>query len=151
MGRFELGTDGPTAILVGVDGSATSMRAAAYAVGQARRQRARLIGVYVRPRVPSLLALTAASAEGIAAAYAAVQSVEDTLRSTMEREPPRHAVEAIFWVRTGDPYTELTKAADESNADAVIIGASARPGHRWAGSLTVRLVRAGRWPVTVVP
>jgi len=24
-------------------------------------------------------------------------------------------------------------------------------GHRWIGSLAVRLVKAGRWPVTVVP
>ena len=35
--------------------------------------------------------------------------------------------------------------------DAVIVGASAQSGHRFVGSLAVRLVRAGRWPVTVVP
>ena len=44
---FELGTDGPSAIVVGVDGSATSLRAGAYAAGLARRQRARLVAVYV--------------------------------------------------------------------------------------------------------
>jgi hypothetical protein len=26
-----------------------------------------------------------------------------------------------------------------------------KAGHRWIGSLAVRLVKAGRWPVTVVP
>jgi hypothetical protein len=31
------------------------------------------------------------------------------------------------------------------------VGASRRFGHRFVGSLTVRLVKAGRWPVTVVP
>ena len=50
-GTFELGTDGPTAILAGIDGSTTSLRAGAYAAGLARRQRARLVAVYVEPVV----------------------------------------------------------------------------------------------------
>ena len=35
--------------------------------------------------------------------------------------------------------------------DAIVVGASLRVGHRLLGSLAVRLVRAGKWPVTVVP
>src|SRR6266567_6625916 len=50
--EFEFGTDGPSLILVGVDGSRTSLRAAAYAGGLARRQRCRLLAVYVG-RVPA--------------------------------------------------------------------------------------------------
>ena len=46
-GAFELGTDGPKVILVGLDDSVTSMRAGAYAAGLARRQGARLVCVYV--------------------------------------------------------------------------------------------------------
>ncbi len=44
---FEAGTDGSSAIVVGIDGSTTSLRASAYAAGLARRQRARLVAVYV--------------------------------------------------------------------------------------------------------
>ena len=44
---FELGTDGPKVILVGIDDSVTSLRAGAYAAGLARRQGARLVCVYV--------------------------------------------------------------------------------------------------------
>jgi nucleotide-binding universal stress UspA family protein len=51
----------------------------------------------------------------------------------------------------GDPWTELTRAAKERRADAVIVGASEHAGHRIVGSLATRLVRAGKWPVTVVP
>ena len=47
-GEFELGTDGPTVILVGVDESVTASRAGAYAAGLARRQGARVVAVYVQ-------------------------------------------------------------------------------------------------------
>jgi nucleotide-binding universal stress UspA family protein len=51
----------------------------------------------------------------------------------------------------GDPYTEIVRLADERRVDAVVVGASAKAGHRIVGSLAGRLVRAGKWPVTVVP
>ncbi len=54
-------------------------------------------------------------------------------------------------VARGDPYTELRRVADDVRADAVVVGASTQAGHRFIGSLAVRLVKAGRWPVTVVP
>jgi hypothetical protein len=33
----------------------------------------------------------------------------------------------------------------------VVVGASEHAGHRIVGSLATRMVRAGKWPVTVVP
>src|SRR3954451_21850348 len=44
---FERGTDGPRVIVAAVDASTTSMRAAAYAAGLARRQSAELVVVFV--------------------------------------------------------------------------------------------------------
>ncbi len=55
-----------------------------------------------------------------------------------------------FHTFRGDPYNGLVQAADELKADAVVVGASEQAGHRIIGS-AVRLVKAGRWPVTVVP
>lgn len=48
----------------------------------------------------------------------------------------------------GDPYHELLRVVEEIRADAVV-GASAKAGHSWVGSLAVRLVRsaAGRSPL----
>ena len=64
---------------------------------------------------------------------------------------PKSLHPITFIATEGDPYTELRRIADEIRADAVVVGASAKAGHRLIGSLAVRLVRAGRWPVTVVP
>ncbi|MEK8107626.1 universal stress protein [Micromonospora sp. M12] len=54
-------------------------------------------------------------------------------------------------VRRGDAYAELRAAADECQADMVVVGTSEQAGHRLVGSVATRLVRAGRWPVVVVP
>ena len=69
----------------------------------------------------------------------------------METESVRIGLEARFRAERGDAYTELVRIADDERADLVVVGASARAGHRLVGSIAVRLVRAGRWPVTVVP
>lgn len=153
MGKgFEMGNDGPSAILVGVDGSPTSLHAAAYAAGLARRQRARLIVVYVRQAVPAMVALSPSSgAQGLVAAYEIQDGIEAELRAAILEEVPCGSVDARLVVRVGDPYTQLAAVAREVRADALVVGASTRAGHRIAGSLAVRLVRAGHWPVTVVP
>jgi nucleotide-binding universal stress UspA family protein len=148
---FELGTDGPRVILVGVDDSVTSLRAAAYAVGLARRQRARLVAVYVEQLSAMYGAGAGAGAGAIAAQDQALQETAEDLRRRAEEYATMVGLELTFVIARGDPYTELRRVADQIRADAVVVGASAKAGHRWVGSLAVRLVKAGRWPVTVVP
>jgi nucleotide-binding universal stress UspA family protein len=147
---FELGTDGPKVILVGVDDSITSLRAGSYAAGLARRQGARLVCVYVE----QLSAMYGAAAAGAGAMAAQEEAVAETA-ADMRRRALEYAavlgVEITFMTAVGDPFNELRRIADEVRADAVVVGASAKAGHRFIGSLAVRLVKAGRWPVTVVP
>jgi nucleotide-binding universal stress UspA family protein len=147
---FELGTDGPTAILVGIDDTVTASRAAAYAAGLARRQGARLIAVFVVSNV-TIGAASAAGTSVVVAESEAHEEIAADLRARVERSSSELGVEASFIVAYGDAYHEIKRVADETHADAIVVGASAKAGHRLVGSLAVRLVRAGKWPVTVVP
>jgi nucleotide-binding universal stress UspA family protein len=149
-GAFELGTDGPAVILVGVDDSTTSIRAGWYAAGLARRQRARIVAVFVSP-----LASFGAAGGGGAALSVAKDEAFRAMAGEMEQRAQTMAAELgisiTFRAARGDPFTEICRVADEVRADAIVVGASAHAGHRFIGSLAVRLVRAGKWPVTVVP
>jgi nucleotide-binding universal stress UspA family protein len=60
-------------------------------------------------------------------------------------------VDGEIVTRRGDPFGQLSQVATWMRADAVIVGRSRSPLHRIAGSVAHRLVRCGRWPVTVVP
>ena len=76
--------DGPAVLLVGVDGSDTSMRAGAYAAGMARRQHARLICLYVRP-FSAMAGIGAGVAISMNEAY---DEVAEELREALRRRPP---------------------------------------------------------------
>ncbi|MCX4419551.1 MULTISPECIES: universal stress protein [Streptomyces] len=146
--QFERGTDGPKVIVVGVDGSDSSLRAAAYAAGLARRQHALLALVYVQP------VMAAGAALGAPVAETTDRIAEDLIaqiREATEKVKDIFAVRWEFHTFRGDPYNGLVTAADELKADAVVVGASEQAGHRIIGSVAIRMVKAGRWPVTVVP
>ncbi|MFD4576963.1 universal stress protein [Streptomyces sp. NPDC058417] len=145
---FERGTDGPKVILVGVDGSDSSMRAAAYAAGLARRQHALLAVVYVQPPISGGAVLGAPIAETTGEI---ADDLQAQIRESAEQLRGTFDVRWEFHTFRGDPYGGLAQAADRLKADAVVVGASEQAGHRIVGSVAVRLVKAGKWPVTVVP
>jgi nucleotide-binding universal stress UspA family protein len=81
----------------------------------------------------------------------AFNETSDDLRRRFEQAAQERGISITFVATRGDPFSELRRVADEIRADEVVVGASAKAGHRLVGSLAVRLVRAGKWPVTVVP
>ncbi len=134
--------------MVGVDGTDTSMRAAAFAAGLARRQGARLVAVFVA--APS--AWVPIGAPGLAYAQAEnAETLADELREQVHLGAQDLGICASFQYLRGDPYRELSRTADEIQADLVVIGASTGLCHRLLRSTGSRLVRARRWPVVVVP
>jgi nucleotide-binding universal stress UspA family protein len=145
--QFELGNDGPKVLVVGVDGSTTSLRAGSYAAGLARRQGAHLVVVYVSRRG----GMAGMAPGGVALMQQAEDEHVEELRGLLEERAAELGLSVTFRVESGDPYSQLVKVADEVAADGVVVGASQQAGHRFVGSIAVRLAKAGRWPVTVVP
>ncbi len=142
------GTDGPKVIVAGVEGSDSSLRAAAYARGPARRQGSPPAPVFVRQVV----------APGVAPGAPVADATEDIaeelvphVRESTERIRGLSDIRREFHTFRGEPCNGSFGAADELRADAVVVGASQQAGHRFVGAVAVRLVKAGRRPVTVVP
>jgi nucleotide-binding universal stress UspA family protein len=136
-------------ILVGVDESVTAARAAWYAAGLARRQGARVVAVYVE--TPGAYILTASAAGVLAAEAEAHDEIAKELSARASETAAELGISLTFITTRGDPFHEIDRVAQETRADAIVVGASLKAGHRLLGSLAVRLVRAGKWPVTVVP
>ncbi|GHF93927.1 MULTISPECIES: universal stress protein [Amycolatopsis] len=136
------------AILAGVDGSDTAMRAAAFAFGLARRQDSRLIIAFVACPAP-LIPLRPAAATMLE--HDTTTHLYAELREQMRTAATELQVPVSLLKTFGDPYTALRDAADHNQVDTVVVGASQKAGHRFAGSVATKLIRAGHWPVLVVP
>jgi nucleotide-binding universal stress UspA family protein len=149
MGLHE--PEGSGVIVVGLDGSERSWRAAAYAAGLARRQGSMLALTYVQEPQPI------AEAVGLGAAVIdteshAAREIERQLRELAEQRvgdaPP---LRWRFYSVSGDVCGGLSAIADELQADAIVVGACRKLCHRFTGSPTVRLVKTAHCPVIVVP
>jgi nucleotide-binding universal stress UspA family protein len=81
----------------------------------------------------------------------AEHQIADELRAQIEEAARRIGLLARFIETSGDPTTSIKRICEKVLADAVVVGASTSAGHRIVGSVGVRLVRAGKWPVIVVP
>jgi nucleotide-binding universal stress UspA family protein len=145
--RFELGCDGPSTLVVGIDGSDTGWRALYYAVGQARRQRSRVVAVHAERQTPLMATPTMVPiVDG-----EADEAFRRSLAATVAELGEEFGVATELVVRVADPVVALLQVAEQVRADAIVVGASVQAGHRLFGSVAVRTVKAGQRPVTVVP
>jgi nucleotide-binding universal stress UspA family protein len=137
----------PNCVLVAVDLSRTSLRAADYAAGLARRNGVGVVGVYVRHHhalalsAPSLL-VYAQSAEADLAEEAGEYLADSALRL---------GTACAFAVLDGSPAQAIRQLARDLKVSALVVGASEHRVHRCFGSLAARLARNAPCPVIVVP
>jgi nucleotide-binding universal stress UspA family protein len=122
----DLATDGPGVILAAVDDSVTALRAAAYAVGLARRQHARLVALYVLP-VASLAMASAHGAPIMAAERAMHGQVARELAGQAGAKASEFGVPLQFVTASGDAYREITRVAAEIRPDAIVVAAGRPP------------------------
>ncbi len=111
---FEIGSDGPDIIVVGVDGSPTSLRAGAYAAGLARRQNSRVVVVYAT--APPAIAGMAPSAS--ASIEQSMTEAAEELGEQVRAGAAHTGVAVEYRAVRGDPYTAITRIADDLRATA---------------------------------
>ena len=139
------GLDHP--VVAGYDGSPSSRHALCYAAGLSRRLDRPLLVVHVSPPAVYCEPLTGQ----VIGAVRDRSETERWLLAELDETCDRTGIDVRIITRRGSPARELAAAADETAADALVIGA---PGHRWhqlAGSVPGWLARHAHCPVIVVP
>jgi nucleotide-binding universal stress UspA family protein len=134
-------------VIAGYDGSASSRNALAYAAGVSRRLGRPLLVVYVCSSGVYCEPLTGQ----VVGIPRDVEALERWLLAELDQVTGDTEVEVHVRTRRGSPARELAAAAEEFNADALVIGAPKHIWHRVAGSVSGWLARHARCPVIVVP
>jgi len=134
-------------VIAGYDGSASSRNALAYAAGVSRRLGRPLLVVYVCSSGVYCEPLTGQ----VVGALRDTEALERWLLTELEQVTGQAEVDVHVRTRRGNPARELAAAAEEFNADALVIGAPRHFWHRVAGSVSGWLARHARCPVIVVP
>jgi len=134
-------------VIAGYDGSASSRNALAYAAGVSRRLGRPLLVVYVCSSGVYCEPLTGQ----VVGALRDTEALERWLLTELDQVTGQAEVDVHVRTRRGNPARELAAAAEEFNADALVIGAPRHFWHRVAGSVSGWLARHARCPVIVVP
>ena len=137
-------------LVVGVDGSAPSWDALAWAAGEARRCNGRIVAVFVTSLIEPEEALGSTAPLGYAAAADARDQMAGELAAEVRRRAGTLGVEVRFIRGIGDAVRVLTDVAHSEHADLMVVGRSAKILHRLAGSVSRRLVLNRDSPVIVV-
>jgi nucleotide-binding universal stress UspA family protein len=137
-------------LVVGVDGSAPSWDAFAWAAGEARRGNGRIVAVFVTSLIEPEEAFGTTAPIGYAFAKEARDQMAEQLAAEVARRADTLGVEVSFVRGTGDASRVLAEVARSKHADLIIVGRSAKMLHRLAGSVGRRLVLNRHSPVLVV-
>jgi len=137
---------GISSIVVGIDGSETSYRAFAMAVGFAVREQGCVHACFVA-HMPG-----AAAIGGFFAPIPLVADAEsdEHLARFVTGELFQARVGGDFTCRSGDIGAELELLAETCKADLIVVGRSAHP-HLHLGGVPRQLLARGRFPILVVP
>jgi nucleotide-binding universal stress UspA family protein len=134
-------------VVVGFDGSVSSERALAYAIGMARRSNSGLIIVHVANRLPATVWAGCEPPVFV--------DVPDHRTEVLglELACADHLSE-VSWVlveRGGDICHELEEVGQEYSADAIVVGGTHGIIGKIFGSVAGRLARRAQRPVIVIP
>jgi nucleotide-binding universal stress UspA family protein len=134
-------------VVVGFDGSTSSERALAYAIGMAHRSRSGLIIVHVANRLPTTVWAGCEPPVFV--------DVPDHRTEVLGLELAcAEYLSEVPWIlveRGGDICHELEGVGQEYEADAIVVGSTHGIVGRIFGSVAGRLARRAQRPVIVIP
>ncbi|MCX4508919.1 MULTISPECIES: universal stress protein [Streptomyces] len=134
-------------VVVGFDGSTSSERALAYAIGMARRSGSGLIIVHVANRLPTTVWAGCEPPVFV--------DVPDHRTEVLGLELAcADYLSEVPWIlveRGGDICHELEEVGREYSADAIVVGSTHGIVGRIFGSVAGRLARRAQRPVVVIP
>jgi nucleotide-binding universal stress UspA family protein len=143
-------------ILVPTDGSETSQKAARYAIDLAKQLKCSIIVLSVIDN-RSLMAQTISAREN---ARHIIEPIENYLKEAAEEYASEikeicdeNGVQSKILVTSGHPAEEITKEAESSNADLIVIGSHGRSALKatFLGSVTYSIIhKETKVPVLVV-
>jgi nucleotide-binding universal stress UspA family protein len=134
-------------VIAGYDGSESSRNALAYAAGVSQRLGRPLLVVYVCSSGVYCEPLTGQ----VVGVPRDAEALERWLLAELDQVTGHADIDVHVRTRRGSPARELAAAAEEFNADALVIGAPKHIWHRVAGGVSGWLARHARCPVIVVP
>ncbi len=142
----------PKTIIVGVDGSETSTKAAEVATEVARSWQAKLLLVTVVRPPEGWWGIGGAPPSPEALSAALVEGQEQILKET-EEHLPLEGIEYETVQELGDPTWKLIDLAEERNVDLIVIGkrGAGLAERVMLGSVADRLCHHSPVPVLVVP
>ncbi|HEX2404569.1 MAG TPA: universal stress protein [Acidimicrobiia bacterium] len=142
----------PKAIVVGVDGSDTSIRAAGIATEIARSRQAKLILVTVVRPPEGWWGIGGAPPTPEALSAALVEGQQQVIRET-EEQLPLDGMDYETVEELGDPTSRLIAVAEERDAGLIVIGkrGAGLAERVMLGSVADRLCHHSPVPVMVVP
>jgi nucleotide-binding universal stress UspA family protein len=143
-----VGTHSTVAVVIGLDGSASSWDAFWWACGETRRLGARALAIFVSP-VPGAN-VSADAAGAFVLMERTSNEIAEGLRLQAETYGAEHDVDVTFMHARGDAAQELLRIATVYGADQIVVGRSTKARHHFAGSLGRRLVSKNKAPVVVV-
>jgi nucleotide-binding universal stress UspA family protein len=145
-----------TSIICGIDGSADSQAALAYAEQLSSRLGTRLVLAHVAElaHIPYAAAYPLGGSAGQLAVMEETESQEEAAERLLEQVAVDAGLaDAERRVAIGHPGERLADLADEEDAELIVVGSRGRGAFKAAflGSVSNSLVGVARCPVVVVP
>ncbi|HWD96535.1 MAG TPA: universal stress protein [Acidimicrobiales bacterium] len=143
-------------VVVGIDGSETSLDALCWAGGEARRISGRAIAVLVTPiSGTGMLASASPFAAMATSEYLETEARRESelvekLSTELRAMGDSQHVPVTFIHAHGDVVAELLRVAELNHAQLIAVGRSTKARHRVAGSLGHRLLRRPGTPIIVI-